>query len=74
MTFVCHNSPNGAGDTHEIPVGARRLDLTFAVDWGDEDLRDSHSKPLVFCSFACLAAWAEAKADEHDQHTLEEGK
>lgn len=71
--MVCHNSPQGAGDTHQIPDGARRLDLQFAVDWGDADLRDSHAKPLVFCSFKCLSEWAAAKAAEHDGHVLQEG-
>lgn len=70
---VCHNSPQGAGDTHAIGAGNRRLDLKFAVDWGDKDLRDAHEKPLTFCSFACLAEWASAKAIEHDGHVLQEG-
>lgn len=64
---------NPAGDRHEIPTGARRLDLTFAVDWGDDDLRASHEKPLSFCSFGCLAGWAQARATDHDGRTVTEG-
>lgn len=71
MTDVLCMSP--AGEKHRIPDGARRLDLTFAVDWGDDDLRASHEKPLVFCSFACLAAWASARAADHDGRTVTEG-
>lgn len=73
MTAVCHNSPEGAPHRHEIPDGTRRLDLSFRVDWGDTDLRASHEKPLVFCSFQCLSEWALAKAIDHDGRTLTEG-
>lgn len=70
----CHYTAAGAGDTHEIPDGNRRLDLRFTVDWGDEDLRVSHTKPLTFCSFGCLSKWAAAKELDHDGHVLKEGE
>jgi actin-related protein len=70
---ACHSSPHGAAETHEIPDGARRLDLTFTVDWGDDDLRGSHEKPLTFCSFKCLSEWAATKAADHDGNVLKEG-
>ena len=73
MTVVCHHSSAGAGDTHEIAAGARKLELRFLVDWGDDDIRASHEKPLTFCSFGCLAAWAAGKADQHDGHVVEDG-
>lgn len=71
MTVVCHN-PTGEG-RHEIAEGARRLELAFTVDWGDADLRDTHAKPLMFCSFGCLSEWAFEKAAQHDTSTLVEG-
>lgn len=71
--MTCCNSPNGATDTHQIPDGARSLALSFTVDWGDDDLRVSHEKPLTFCSFKCLSEWAAGKVAEHDGHVLTEG-
>lgn len=71
---ACQFTANGAGDTHDIPAAARRLDLSFTVDWGYEDLRVSHTKPLTFCSFGCLSKWAAVKAGEHDGHVLKEGQ
>lgn len=64
---------NPARDRHEIAKGDRRVDLVFALDWGDDDLRASHSKPLSFCAFQCLAEWAAEKAGQHDGHVLKEG-
>jgi hypothetical protein len=71
---ACHFSPAGAQDVHKIEDGARRLELRFDVDWGDQDIRDSHSKPLTFCSFKCLAGWAADRAVQHDATTLKEGE
>jgi hypothetical protein len=71
MSAFCHNP---TGERHEIPGGARRLDLTFRVDWGGDDLREPHAKPLTFCSFACLTAWAADRAEHHDGVTLMEGQ
>lgn len=73
MQSVCHHTAAGAGNTHKIANGDRCLDLRFDVDWGDKDLRESHSKPLTFCSFTCLAAWATDRAAQHDGTTLTEG-
>lgn len=70
---VCHHSAAGASDTHQIPDGARRLDLRFDVDWGDDDIRASHGKPLSFCSFACLSAWAADRVAQHDGVTVKDG-
>jgi hypothetical protein len=63
----------GAGHVHEIADGARRLALRFDVDWGDDDLRNSFEKPMVFCSFNCLSAWAQGRADQHDGVTVKDG-
>lgn len=73
MSTVCHHSPTGAGAAHEIPKGGRRLDLAFSVDWGDDDVRDSHRKPLSFCSFGCLSAWAAERGTQHDGQVVSEG-
>lgn len=70
---VCNYSTAGATDLHTIPDGARTLSLTFDVDWGDTDLRESHSKPLTFCSFRCLTGWAADKAAQHDSVTVTDG-
>lgn len=69
----CANSPEGVGAAHEIEDGGRRIDMALAVNWGDEDLRETHSKTVTFCSFACLSEWAKAKADEHDGRVVAEG-
>jgi hypothetical protein len=73
MTTFCHFSAQGAPGRHEIPAGARRLELRFDVDWGDDDIRGSHSKPLTFCSFGCLAGWAAERGVQHDGSTLKDG-
>jgi hypothetical protein len=73
MAVACHHAPGGAPGSHEIADGDRLLSLSFGVDWGDADLRDSHEKPLTFCSFACLAGWASEKSEQHDGRTLVEG-
>lgn len=70
MSDVCGNP---AGDRHRIDDGARRVRVQLTVDWGADDLRDTHSKPLVFCSFACLAGWAGEKAAQHDGVTVKDG-
>lgn len=71
MTIVCH----GPGrERHEIEESARRVDLRFSIDWGGDDVRESHSKPLTFCSFQCLADWAAEKTEQHDGHVLVEGE
>lgn len=70
---VCHYSAAGASDTHEIPDGARRLDLRFDVDWGADDIRASHGKPLTFCSFGCLSKWAADRGEQHDGVTVKDG-
>lgn len=68
--FCC----NPARDRHELVVGGRRIEITpVAVDWGADDLRESWSGALAFCSFACLAGWANDKADQHDGRVLKEG-
>lgn len=70
MTDVCQNPSR---DRHAIATGSRKLSLVFTVDWGDDDLRATHEKPLTFCSFRCLAGWASAKADEHDGTVVADG-
>lgn len=73
MESACHYSASGAAGVHQIADGARRLQLVFNIDWGDQDLRDSHEKPLVFCSFEHLSLWAAERAADHDQHMLARG-
>lgn len=73
MKTVCGFSANGAGDVHEIADGARRVDVAVRVDWGADDARATHEKPLSFCSFNCLSEWAAAKAAEHDDRLVVEG-
>lgn len=67
---LCSWSANGAGDTHEIAEGQRRLDVTVAIDWGTDDARDDHEKTVPFCSFKCLSAWAAGRAIAHDGRTV----
>lgn len=69
MGVACHNA---SAVRHEIADGERKLELRVTVDWGDNDLRDSHEKPMVFCSFACLSEWAGEKAVQHDSRTVTE--
>lgn len=72
--MVCANSPHGAPERHEIPDGARCVEIRpMLVNWGDDDIRADWEGSYVFCSFGCLAEWAAAKAAEHDQHVLKEG-
>lgn len=72
--MVCHNSPHGAGETHEIAEDGRRIDIKpLAVNWGNADLRVTWEGNYAFCSFKCLSDWAAGKAAEHDNHTLQEG-
>lgn len=73
MTAVCHYTSGGAAERHEIQDGGRRLDLRFTVDWGADDVRESHEKPLTFCSFGCLAAWAVERGDQHDGIVTQDG-
>lgn len=70
MSVVCHNPSR---DRHQISNGDRRLDITFTIDWGTTDLRDTNSKVLTFCSFECLSEWATDRAAAHDNTTLIEG-
>lgn len=60
-------------ERHEIPDGARKITLTTVVDWGADDLRADHGKDYVFCSFACVADWASARAEQHDNRVLGDG-
>lgn len=71
--MLCEYTEHGAPDAHDIPDGARKLELTFRIDWGAADLRGPHETPLTFCSFRCLADWAARQADHHDRHVLTEG-
>lgn len=64
---------NPARPRHEIADDARKVELQFSIDWGDDDVRDSHTKPLTFCSFACLSEWAAAKSGEHDGVAIVDG-
>lgn len=67
---LCSYSANGATDTHEIGVGDRQLDVTLAINWGDDDERADHAKVSSFCSFDCLSKWAAGRAIAHDGRTV----
>lgn len=73
MDVFCHYSSSGAPDRHAIATGERRIELQFSVDWGADDLRDLHVKPLVFCSFKHLSAWAAERAEQHDGAVVKDG-
>lgn len=70
MVEFCQNPVAGR---HELHAGVRRLEVQLRTDWGGNDLRATHDKTLAFCSFACLAAWAQEKADQHDDVVLQDG-
>lgn len=67
---LCSYSANGAGDTHEIADGQRRIDVTLAIDWGANDERNDHEKTIPFCSFDCLSKYAAGRAIAHDGRTV----
>jgi hypothetical protein len=69
---VC-SGPSHPPTTVMVPGGRRIRIPQLTVEWGDRDLRDTWTGEYVFCSFACLAAWATEKALQHDGDTLVEG-
>lgn len=72
MTVLCHARP--AIEGHTIPDGARRIDVTLGVNWGDADLRADFAKTASFCSFLHAAEWLADVADRHDGYVLKEGE
>ena len=54
-----------------IHDGGRRLELR--VDWGADDLRAPWAGSYLFCSFACVRAWANDRSADHDGHAVVEG-
>lgn len=60
-------------ERHEINDGDRRMDLSYKINWGTDDLRDEWQGAYTFCSFKCLRDWADKRASEHDGTTLKEG-
>ena len=55
---------------NEIGEGDRRLELSLRVSWGDQDERADTGKAYVFCSFACVEAWAHDRSASHDGHVV----
>lgn len=70
MSVQCQNP---ARDPHQIDDGARKITLTAAVVWGQEDARGDWTGDYVFCSFGCLSEWAANRAADHDGVVLREG-
>lgn len=75
MADLCQNGDHRVdGKPYEIQDGGRRVVVPgLTVEWGAKDLRGDWSGGYVFCSFACLAAWASEKAAAHDGKVLVEG-
>jgi hypothetical protein len=68
--MLCNNP---ARERHEIIHGEDRMISLIRVDWGKNDLREDWEGEYRWCSFRCMADWAQEKASQHDGHVLVEG-
>lgn len=53
----------------QLREGDRIVELTLKVDWSDA--RGKNVKDAAFCSFKCVADWANGLAARHDGRRID---
>lgn len=56
-----------------IATGDRRITLAAQVNWGQTDLREPWEGVYEFCSFRCVAGWAQDRSMAHDGRFVQDG-